>query len=368
MVPRMLRLRRLCALAAATTLVAGAELRAARPAADPIAVEIARFQERIRTTEPGDDEAKGAREFATPLLAQAARELGNGKRWFALQRLAFVWSNLEAADYRNTIPAASRTQMAALEQEFERFGPEVAAVTAGAARPSFDAAPAAARAIGEAAISELQGYYEASLDYGRNTAPEYGLYYVGAARAQLELARFAATIRDTAPAARPLAPRTVAREIDAVEDALLAAYRPPASVDSHAVFIRISALLKQAHELDAAGLHHGAIFKLLDAKMRLGRLLQPDRKLTSAEAGRRAWAAESQLAATGFDASLAKMFVEIALAQVADPDPASLGGETAAAVFDDVLPLYLTLLGPAPPGPPDRVAEATVTLVRWPYT
>ncbi len=344
---------------------------AASLASDPIGREIARWQERIATTQAADEETKEIRESSAPLLAAAERELANGRRWFALSRLAYVWTNLEAADYRGALPGELQKQMSSLEQEWQRLGPELRAVKAGTERPSFDGAPAVARAFGEVALSEAAGYFDASLDYGKNTAPEFGLFYLGAAQAQLSLARLAAALRDSATSAssaRPLAPRSVAREIAAVEGELLAAYVPPASIDSHSVFIRISALLKQAHELDAAGLSHGAVYKLLDAKMRLARLLQPNRKLDSAEAGRRAWAVESKLAATGVDATLAQLFVEIAMAQVGDPDPAMMGGETAAAVFEEVLPLYFTLLGPASPAPPDLMAEATVTLVRWPYT
>jgi hypothetical protein len=350
-------------------VAAHAELAPASGAAnDPIAREVARWQERIRSTTPPDEESKGIREGSAPLLALAERELGHGRRWFALTRLAFTWTNLEAADYRASLPGDLQKQMAGLEREWERLGPELRAAKAGQGWPSYAGAPAVARALGEVARSEAGGYFDSSLEYGKATAPEYGLFYLGAAEAQLSLARLVASVRDTRPAARELAPRSVAREIVAVEDALLAAYVPPASVAQHSVFIRISALLKQAGELDRAGLHYGAAYKLLDAKMRLARLLAPERKLDAVEAARRAAAAESALAATGVDDSIARTFVEIALAQVSDPDPAMMGGETAAAVFEEVLPLYLSLLGPAPPGPPERVAEVTVTLVRWPYT
>ncbi len=160
----------------------------------------------------------------------------------------------------------------------------------------------------------------------------------------------------------------MAPEIAAVEDELLSAYAPPASIDSHPVFIRISALLKEARELDAAGLRVGALYRLLDARLRLSRLAHPERKLDLLASEARAREAESRLAATGVDPTLFRMFEEIALVQVADPDPAQLGPETASAVFNDVLPLYLQVLGPAPPAPSERVAEVTVTLVRWPYT
>ena len=52
----------------------------------------------------------------------------------------------------------------------------------------------------------------------------------------------------------------------------------------------------------------------------------------------------------------------------ADPDPAAKGGEVASAILEDVVPLYVAALGPVPQRPPAPMPEATVTLVRWPYT
>lgn len=55
--------------------------------------------------------------------------------------------------------------------------------------------------------------------------------------------------------ARPCPPpalRDLGVEIAALESELLQAYRPPASIESHSIFIRISALLKEAHELNDA--------------------------------------------------------------------------------------------------------------------
>ena len=369
--PVRFRVRPALALAAALLVPAA---HAARPAAapapaaaDPIQREIDRFQERIATTTPADEESKGAREFATPLLALSEKAIADGKRWFALARLSFLWTSVEAADYRAGYPAELRSQISALEKEFAAFEPTLAEMR-GAGRPSFAEAPAIARAVGEVALSELDVYYASSIDYGKATAAEFGLYYIGAAKAQVELARFAASLREPGATARPLEPRSAAREITAAEDELLAAYVPPASVDQHGVFIRISSLLKQARELDDAGQRYGALYKLLDAKMRIARLVHPERKMDSAEANRRAWALSPTLAATGADSSILDTFVQIALVQVADPDPQMLGPETAAAVFDEVVPLYFTILGPAPPAPPEQVAETTVTLIRWPYT
>jgi hypothetical protein len=360
-------LARLTAVAAALVALAPGTASAARER-DPLAAAVHGWQERIRTTEPGDDEAKQARQTGSQFLGHAERALADGQRWLALSRLALVWNMLEAADYRNSIPGELQKQMAGLEAEWRRLGPELGPAGAAAARPDFAGVPAAARAVGEAAWAEVPVYYEASLDYGKNTAPEYGLYYLGAAQAQLELARLAARLTDPSPAGAPLAPRSVAPELDALEDEVLAAYRPPLSVEAHPVFIRINALIKAGRELDAQGLHHGALYKLLDARMRLSRLQHPGRALDAGEAKRQARQVEKRLAAAKVDASLAELFLETAVFSAADPDPAAGGGEVAAAILADVMPLYTAALGPAPPRPPDREPEAVVTLVRWPYT
>ncbi|MEZ5314095.1 MAG: hypothetical protein R2862_10830 [Thermoanaerobaculia bacterium] len=94
-----------------------------------------------------------------------------------------VWSDLEAADYQNGIAADRRSRMDALELEWRRLGPELAKIDHPGARSKLAPLPAAARAIAEAALAQAPVYYHASLDYGRNTAPEYGFYYLGAARA-----------------------------------------------------------------------------------------------------------------------------------------------------------------------------------------
>ena len=128
--------------------------------------------------------------------------------------------------------------------------------------------PAVARALAEAALLQVRAYYEAGLDYGRNTMARDGLFYVGAAQAQRDFVALAGTLLPPSP--KPLPPlRSLAPELDRFEDALLAAYVPPASIDRHSDFIAASASLKEARELDAAGLRYGALYKYLQAAQRL---------------------------------------------------------------------------------------------------
>jgi hypothetical protein len=116
--------------------------------------------------------------------------------------------------------------------------------------------------IGQTSVSEIKVYYDASLEYGKNTVPDAGLYYIGATLAQLDFARFVSKL-PRSNEADPAAPLSLSQEVRQFEDQLLAAYKPPASIDSHPVFIRTSAMVKQAHELQSAGSMYGAVYRVL---------------------------------------------------------------------------------------------------------
>jgi hypothetical protein len=73
---------------------------------------------------------------------------------------------------------------------------------------------------------------------------------------------------------RSLTIRSPGPEIDRLQHRLLEAYRPPQSIDRHPDFIRASAALKEARELDAAELRHGALLQTLYAGMLAAPLLQ----------------------------------------------------------------------------------------------
>ena len=352
----------------ALLVLSSGALLSAQVAHDPLAEAIALWQDRMGSAPLANDEAKEIRSSSAPVLAHAEKALAQGKRWFALSQLARVWTDLEATDYCSAIDSESRHQMAELEREWRRLGPELSIHGGADARQVFDPLPAAARALGEAALAQVPVLYDASLDYGRNTAPQYGLYYLGAAQAQRDFARIVARLERRPAGLPPLSPRDASGEIAAVRDELLSAYVPPLSIDRHATFIAISALLKEADELEAAGARYGALYRLLDARAQLSRLTHPGRTLSTEEAERRGREVEATLRGIPGDTSLQRLFLDTALSAAAESGSASHGGELAAAIFDDVLPYFPAVLGPAPPRPPERQAEATVTLVRWPYT
>jgi hypothetical protein len=350
----------------ATLLLSVALDPAAAAGEDPLAAEIARWQRFVDTNPATDEMWKQIKVDGAAVLARAEQARAQDRRHLALLRLAFARETLSAGAYLGERSPKERTEVAAFEAEWRRMGPSLAGDPAAARAAAASLRPAVLRALAEAAGAQVRVYYDASLDYGRSTTPESGLYYLGAARAQQEwvsfLASLASPLRLAPPRVRPLD-----GELDALRAELLAAYRPPASIDRHRDFIGASAALKEARELAAARLDHGALLRYLQAVQRTAPLRAPAGapadpaalKARLADFGR-------QLSQGGVDHSIGRLFLEAAESDLAEhPTDAPI----AAAVATEVLPRYFAALEPAKarpsPGPDPAV---TVTLVRWPYT
>jgi hypothetical protein len=331
------------ALLLATLALSPACGRAGEPSGpDPLAAEIERCAE-----------CRGAREA-----------LRDGRRLLALKRLAAERVEPSAAAYAKGLPADRKTP-AGFEAEWARAGDDLRSDLVPPSPAAFDGVrPAAARALAEAALPQVKVYHQAGLEYGRNTTPEKGLFYLGAARAQSELADFFRALDEPStgspPPLRPLDP-----ELDALESELLAAYRPPASLANHADFIATSAILKEARELNEAGLLHGALLRILEAAQGLAALGSGPPPGPETLAGRIS-AFEMRLSQSEVDHSIGRMFLETAQAH-ASSEP-GMSPAVAQAIVDDVLPLYFATLGPAPLAKPEPAPSVTVTLVRWPFT
>ncbi len=203
-------------------------------------------------------------------------------------------------------------------------------------------------------------WYESMLGFKtdkRMDLPKYGLKiaFLKSGAYRLEIIQ-----KDASQSLKVLAP-----DIDDLETALLAAYRPPASIDRHPEFIAASGTLKEARELDALGLRHGALLRLLLAAQRIAPLRAPANPSSREELALKLRAAGDGLK-DGSDDSIARLFVESGLAEI-DAAPKDAPTPKALAALTHVLPLYRAALAPRSPVPVEP-AFTTVTLVRWPYT
>ena len=340
---------------------------AARSQSDPLAAEIARWTALLASDRRTDALWLDARRNGQPVLAQAEDELRQGRRLLALERLAAFKQSAGAALYVIERPAIERKDLAAFEAEWKRVGGALRDVVSADRRtsdPAADIRPAFVRALAEASLSQAREFYEASLEYGRNTEPQYGLYYLGAAQSQrgfVDIARaWPAPAEKRPPTLRPLRP-----EIDALQADLLTAYQPPAAIDRHSEFIVASAALKEARELDAAGRRHAALLRYLQAAQRVA-MLRPSPAVGLSDLKRRLDESAARLE-SAVDHSVAGFFIERATSALAAPS-ARANGAIAAAVTMDVLPRYFAALELARPVAPAADPRVTVTLVRWPFT
>ncbi len=356
------------AVTAALLALSGGALRASGPsvARDPVAAEIERCSAILKKSPAADEISADVKKNGEPALDRARQALRDGRRLLALQRLGSARMGIEAAEYLQARPASQRKDVALFEAEWARVGKALRPVLEGSAATRFESVrPAAVRALAESTIGQVRGYYEASLDYGRSTMPDSGLFYLGTAQAQRDFAAFCRNLPGGAPLPPPPV-RGLAPELDALETRLLAAYRPPASIDRHADFIVTSASLNEAKELDAAGRRYGALLRYLQAAQRFATLTPPP--ADPGDLKSRLAQIEARLAASSSDQSLGRLFVEAAQADLATEGS---NGATASAIVQEVLPLYtaaVAALEPAREAAPKPDSAVTVTLVRWPYT
>jgi len=354
-------------VAAGIGLVASAADQRSSGAQDPLVVELARLRAIVddpsRTFELWNQIKPGS----AAALADAERALADGRRVLALERIVAARNQLSAAVYMGDRLATAGKDLAGLEAEWTRLGPTLRTDLASSAASSLaPVRPAILRALAETSVAQARIYYDASIEYGRNTMPESGLFYLGASLAQHDWVATAPAWSGSTPGTPPSA-RGLRQELDALQGALLAAYRPPASIERHREFITASATVKEARELDAAGLRFGALLRYLQATLRVAQLRSSPVGTDPATLRERLRAAEAKLSTPGVDHSLVRLFIEQANAAL---DRATDGAVPPAApvVLDAVLPAYYAALAPAAPAAPRAPASVRVTLVRWPYT
>jgi len=329
---------------------------------DPIAGDVARWKRYLAqdtVTVGFVAQVKGA---AAPALASADEALAKGRHAVALLRLGSVRTNLEPG--LRVPPQPTYDQF---DAEHAKLAPRF---TREATKPLTHPANTSAlgRALAQASVMQARETYDASDAYGRATEPLFGVFYLEQAVSYLDYASFAAEAgASLRPAGgRDPALRSIAPEIRALRDELLAAYRPPLSIDRQPEYIGASSAIKEALEYDAAGLYEAALLRYLQAAVRFASLRPGHAPLDAAALAAKTEEWRKRLAAPGIDHSIGVLFLEVA---AGDADTARAGhAVVASAIVEDVMPRYFAALAPARAVTASKSPEVTVTLVRWPYT
>ena len=301
---------------------------------------------------------------ATSLLDSADKQLTAGRLHYVLDQLTRAQVLLSAGHSQGRAAAEGMAgfQAAWKKAEWEIDAPRKTV------RDSSSPAPALVRAIVESARLKSRTLIHTSKAYAEVTGPAAGFYYLGEGEGNAGIARTASSYALAVTGAAWNA-RSIAPELVALQSRVNDSFKPPIAQEKHSTFIRVSAALKFAEELDAAGLYSAATLQYLDALQMFTSLISTGQPQPEAQKLRAALAeASDRLRHSGQDASLALLFVEKGEAFLSDPAPDEPHVRGAAAVVSAVLPTYDALLQRPVAASQKQARVIDVTLVRWPYT
>ena len=339
-----------------------AQAPAAAPA-DPLAAEVERCLALAADERAGDEFTRPLRSGSLAPMRQAQADLAAGRRLAALHRLATLRANLGGASHVDAV-AAGESDEAGFEKEWQRVGGLLSKTDAPRAALAV-LHSAALRAEAEATLPQAALLHEASLEYARNTEPQYGLYYLGSALAAQEFPALCVSLETPAERAAPPL-RSIRTELDALQQLLLAAYRPPVSVERHAEFVGASSALKEARALDLAGQRHGALLRYLTAWARSAPLVDAAPAPAPEDLVRQLDGFEERIRDPKLDHGIAQVFLEYARSELAAAP--GTAAPLAVSIARHSLPAYFAALEPAAPAAAAIAPVADLTLVRWPFT
>jgi hypothetical protein len=358
--------RRLLCLAATVLLfVSGMSAQDAR---QQIKKQLGKLQHEADSAPRSDVAWKQLGPSALLALNRAHSSLAAGRLYAALDDMSVAWKQLAGYGAIAENPAVQQQGMQAFEAAWRRLNGTLTDDERRYDAGSWDKSPAVVRALAETAEASVQPMYTASRSYAGITEPVFGLVYLGYAQGWAESALFYKSLRfEVSGQPRPM--HSFLPEIQRLADQVQSAYKPPVSIAHRAEFDHISAVLKQARELDAAHLNYGALLEYLEA-LRHFRAIErpPDLVLSEEDVHASAVVARGRLSQLPFDDSIGQLFLEKAEAEIADSAGKQGGLNAAKLDLDVTLPAYFAAVQSTGTPMTAPTFQVTVTLVRWPYT
>jgi len=332
-----------------------------------LADEVQRLRKQA-AAQPDGDLWKQVKPGVEAGLDRIEKDVAAGRLLVAVRGLGNIRFNLLAAVY-SAEHAAAQNDMAEFEREWRRMDGELLPAERRQRQMAWGSSPAVVRALAEASLGTTRPLYEASREYAAATQPLFGLFYLGQAKGALDFTLFARRLKF--PEARAQFPaRSLAVEIDRLEQQVEKAYQPPLSIERHPQFIGLNAWVKRAVELDQGKLYHGAMVTYLEAVRSLGELTgaaPTAEDLTRLKESAAEF--EKRASLPGVDHSLARLYVELAQREIERAQAGEApSGLSARALVENSLPAYFAAVERAGSATTTAKAELTVTLVRWPFT
>jgi len=336
-----------------------------------IEAEIHRVQQSL-ADRPINDPNFAAVPGEIAIRSKSAADAAAARRfYFSLERLGQSLDMLNGARAGVDLVRTAGADLPSFEKEWNRTAAELESFRKDFDKHNWAAAPAAVRALAEAAGTRTTPLLDGSRGFALSTKPADGLYYLGQVRGQMEFARFSEGL-DLARKGRALPLRSFLPELQALQQKVNAAFQPPKSIDQHPLFISVNSVLKLANELDASRRYSGALYQYLEA-VRMFQMMDATPTAVDAQPALigKLESARAKLAASRQDDSIAQLFFERALWQAKHPDGSPSSADewrAAAAIAESILPAYEAALRPATVSRAAKGKTIDLTLVRWPYT
>ncbi len=301
--------------------------------ASAISAEVSRLKDALVALKLPAAEA----ESFSSLLNRSERAAQSGHVFLSLHILHYAAPSIAGSEYLKSKAEIAKGGQTAFEQEWQRFGTELAARQ----RKLIVAqrVPAAVQAVIERSLTQVQPNYQASRLYATETSVENGLYYLGLVKGQLDFVAFCRGLKFDVPAiAKPL--RSFAPELATLEKEVLAAYRQFDAPEQHSAFIRVNSSLKVAQDLEHERRYSGAWLQGLEARRALTAMsVSAAENHTAAALRAQSENFRAQLSNPQTDHSIGWLYWQMAEAALATGDL-----KQANVVLHHVLPLYFQSL------------------------
>lgn len=301
----------------------------ASPNAGAILAEVSRLKGVLAALKLSAAEAES---FNT-LLSRSERAAQSGHIFLSLHLLQYAAPSIAVSEYLKAKTEIGKGGLPAFEQEWQRFGKDLAARQRKLA--ISQRLPLAVQAVIERSLTQVQPNYQASRLYGAETSVENGLYYLGLVKGQLDFVAFCRSLKfDAPPATQPL--RSFAPELAELEKEVLAAYRQFDTPEQHSAFIRVNSSLKVAQDLEHERRYSGAWLQGLEARRALTAMSVTTAENRTAPSLRtQSETFRAQLSNHRADHSIGWLYWQMAEAALATDDL-----KQANAILHHVLPLY----------------------------
>lgn len=303
--------------------------------------EVARLRKQLGDI-PKTKLSDESRTSLTQMFDEAEKSFRTGDMFLGLFRYEQAAISLSESAF--VIAKEDITTIEALEAEWKEWGPELQRreqrYTEG--HPAF--MPLVVRAMADSLVQQAWPLYHSSLNYGRRTQVQAGLYYLGQSIAHMDLALFYQRLPFVGkPGSR--GPRSLHAELDKLEGRVLDAYKPPASQEQHRLFIRANSGLKLAQELNGKNAYAGALLQYLFADYALDQVQLAEGNAENLRERLAAFAARCQK--PDRDRSIGLFLVQLAESELAGIEmeqerPTRLKRVTS--IVERVLPEYFQIL------------------------